>query len=124
MMPALLICVLGAGALAQENSGDRTARSAGELHIRGDRDGAPHAVNQRYRAQLQKRVFAEFGQRQREEEDEQRRLRSSPPPSFGQGGRIQWGYDTKADLRWRRDSQLAELRHDDLQTKTLIRIGL
>jgi hypothetical protein len=72
---------------------------------------------------LQKQVFAEFRRRQREEEKEKQLFRKSVPMIYG-NSRVAWGLDSKADLRWRRRTQLVELQHTGIKAKTLVRIGI
>ena len=120
---AFAIFLVSTSARGQVESVEPTAPRVEEIVVRGSRSGDPRSVNERYAEQLQKQVFAEFRRRQREEEKEKQLFRKSVPMIYG-NSRVAWGLDSKADLRWRRRTQLVELQHTGIKAKTLVRIGI
>jgi len=89
-----------------------------EIIVHATRPGDRFDIDARYEELLRSRVIKELARmRVLEEEYEWRKSESDVKnPS-----RIKWGYDPRAELRMRRDTELADLPIDDTKPATLFR---
>ena len=116
---AILVCA-HTGLLAEEEAepSEDGEESVEEIVVYATKPGDRIDVDPRYEELLRSRVIKELDRmRVLEEEYEWRKSESDvKTPS-----RIKWGYDARAELRMRRDTELTDLPVDDTKPATLFR---
>ena len=116
---AILVCV-HTGLLAEEEAGpsEDGEEAIEEIVVYANKPGDQIDVDARYEERLRSRLIKDLERlRVLEEEYEWRKSESDVKnPS-----RIKWGYDARAELRMRRDTELTDLPIDDTKPATLFR---
>lgn len=116
---AILVCAQ-TGLLADEEGGpsEDGEEAIEEIVVYANKPGDQIGVDARYEERLRSRLIKDLERmRVLEEEYEWRKSESDVKDR----SRIKWGYDARAELRMRRNTELTDLPMDDTKPATLFR---